>query len=308
MKSICIASISMQAVYDKEQNCAAILSRLDEAKDKGAQLVVFPEQILQGYLTDTLSLNFDNVRWQFEQAEVISNGSAITQITERVKTLGLYCVVGLTERHPDYPQVLFNSVVLLGPEGEVGRYRKVHQPGDEKHVYYPGDNFPVFDTPLGRIGMLICYDKVFPESTRELALKGAEIMIMPTAWALARDSDDPNEDSMVDSYTLFGRVRALENQCWMVESNHFGHHGNLDYHGHSRIINPLGKIVACTGYSEGMALAEVNIRQAITQARSTDYIGYNFLKDYVPVQAHPSVLTVRSHHAKQYGEQYDEGA
>lgn len=305
MNSITIATIAMTAVYDKQQNLANILNDLTEAHAAGADLVVFPEQVLQGYLTDTLSLDFDNVRYQVEQAEVIEDGEAIGQIRERVRELGVHAVVGMTERHPDYAEVLFNTAVLLGPEGEIGRYRKVHQPGDEKHLYYPGDNFPVFDTALGRIGMLICYDKVFPESTRELALKGAQIMIMPTAWALAHDSDDPEEDAMVDSYTLFGRTRALENQCWMVESNLFGSHGNLDYHGHSRIINPLGKIVACTGYNAGMVFANVNIQAQISAARTSEYIGYHFLKDYVPVQASPSVLTVRQSHVKHYGDSHD---
>lgn len=302
MKEITIATVALQAFYDKKRNVENILQQLSLAAEQGADLVVFPEQIMQGYLTDTLSFNVENVRWQFAQAEVVESGEGISQIREAVRSLGVYAVIGMTERHAQREEVLFNTVVLLGPEGEVGRYRKVHQPGDEKHVYYPGDDFPVFDTAIGRIGMLICYDKVFPESTRELALKGADILIMPTAWALAGDNDDPELDSMVDSYTLFGRVRALENQCWMVESNLFGQHGNLNYHGHSRIINPLGKIIACTGFSAGIATARVNMTAEIIAARSVDYIGYHFLKDYVPVSAPPSLLTVRQHHVKTSGE------
>jgi len=293
-----IATVSMPAFYDKPRNVANILSLLAQAVSGGARLVVFPEQILQGYLTDTLSLDFDNVAWQFANAEVMESGEGIGRIREAVIQHQVYAVVGMTERHPRYPDVLFNTVVLLGPQGEVGRYRKVHQPGNEKHVYYPGEGFPVFDTALGRIGMLICYDKVFPESTRELALKGADIMIMPTAWGLAGDNRDPEQDSMVDSYTLFGRVRALENQCWLVESNLHGAHGNLLYHGHSRIIDPRGNIVADTGNAPGIAMASIDIRGAITRARSTGYMGYFFLKDYVPVRILESELTV-SHHVIQ---------
>ncbi|WP_413738271.1 carbon-nitrogen hydrolase family protein [Sodalis sp. RH21] len=302
MSETIIATVSMQAFYDKPRNVGNILALLAQAVDAGARLVVFPEQILQGYLTDTLSLDFDNVAWQFASAEVIESGQGIGQIREAVIRHQVYAVVGMTERHPRYPEILFNTVVLLGPDGEVGRYRKVHQPGDEKHVYYPGEGFPVFDTALGRIGMLICYDKVFPESTRELALKGADIMIMPTAWGLAGDDRDPEQDSMVDSYTLFGRVRAMENQCWMVESNLHGPHGNLLYHGHSRIIDPRGNIIADTGNAAGIALASVDIRQEIVRARSVGYMGYFFLKDYVPVQASDPQLTVRHYHTRQVGE------
>ncbi|KAA8999439.1 carbon-nitrogen hydrolase family protein [Affinibrenneria salicis] len=302
MSSLILATVAMPAFYDKKRNLDNILDYLSQAARDGAQLVVFPEQILQGYLTDTLSWNADNVSWQFAQAEVVDNSASLRRIGALLRQLGLYAVIGMTERHPVRAEVLFNTAVLLGPQGLLGRYRKVHQPGDEKHVYYPGRRFPVFDTPLGRIGMLICYDKVFPESTRQLALQGADIMIMPTAWGYAGDGNDGEEDAMVDAYTLFGRTRALENQCWMVESNLFGQHGNLHYHGHSRIIDPLGRIVADTGPAAGLALATVDIQAEIVRARSVGYIGYHFLKDYVPVSAEPSVLTVQSRHSDPQGD------
>ncbi|EJL93769.1 carbon-nitrogen hydrolase family protein [Pantoea sp. BIGb0393] len=305
MTAITIASVTLTAFYDKARNLNNLLAWMEHAAQEGADLVVFPEQILQGYLPDTLNWNGDAVAWQMAQAEVVPQGESVQALQRLATQLGLHVVFGMTERHPERAEVLFNSAVLLGPQGLIGVYRKVHQPGDEKHVYYPGSDFPVFNTALGRIGMLICYDKVFPESTRELALKGADIMIMPTAWGYGGDGSAGDADPMVDSYTLFGRVRALENQCWMVESNLCGQHGNLHYHGHSRIIDPLGKIIADSGSREGMALANVEIQSAILRARSSDYLGYHFLKDYVPVQAPPSPLTVHNRHARPLGENHD---
>ncbi|WP_336777785.1 carbon-nitrogen hydrolase family protein [Pantoea sp. USHLN256] len=305
MTAITIASVTLTAFYDKARNLNNLLAWMEHAAQEGADLVVFPEQILQGYLPDTLNWNGDAVAWQMAQAEVVPQGESVQALQRLATQLGLHVVFGMTERHPERAEVLFNSAVLLGPQGLIGVYRKVHQPGDEKHVYYPGSDFPVFNTALGRIGMLICYDKVFPESTRELALKGADIMIMPTAWGYGGDDSAEDADPMVDSYTLFGRVRALENQCWMVESNLCGQHGNLHYHGHSRIIDPLGKIIADSGSREGMALANVEIQSAILRARSSDYLGYHFLKDYVPVQAPPSPLTVQNRHARPLGENHD---
>jgi len=303
MSEITVASITLPAFYDKSRNLSQLMTWMTRAADAGADLVVFPEQILQGYLPDTLNWSADAVTWQMAQAEVIPQGESVQALLQQAAQLGLHLVFGMTERHPDHDEVLFNSAVLAGPEGLIGVYRKVHQPGDEKHIYYPGDDFPVFRTALGRIGMLICYDKVFPESTRELALKGADIMIMPTAWGFGGDGSAGDADPMVDSYTLFGRVRALENQCWMIESNLCGHHGNLHYHGHSRIIDPMGTIISDTGEQEGMVIATIDVRQAIRRARSTDYIGYHFLKDYVPVQAPPSSLTVFNRHARPLGGQ-----
>ncbi len=305
MSAITIASVTLAAFYDKARNLNYLLAWIEHAAQEGADLVVFPEQILQGYLPDTLNWNGEAVAWQMAQAEVVPQGESVLALQRQATQLGVHVVFGMTERHPERAEVLFNSAVLLGPQGLVGVYRKVHQPGDEKHVYYPGSDFPVFNTPLGRIGMLICYDKVFPESTRELALKGADIMIMPTAWGYGGDGSAGDADPMVDSYTLFGRVRALENQCWMVESNLCGTHGNLHYHGHSRIIDPLGNIIADSGSTEGMALANVEIQSAILRARSSDYLGYHFLKDYVPVQAPPSPLTVHNRHARPLGESHE---
>ncbi|KAJ9429903.1 Predicted amidohydrolase [Candidatus Pantoea symbiotica] len=305
MSAITIASVTLAAFYDKARNLNNLLAWMEHAAQEGADLVVFPEQILQGYLPDTLNWNGEAVAWQMAQAEVVPQGESVLALQRQATQLGVHVVFGMTERHPERAEVLFNSAVLLGPQGLVGVYRKVHQPGDEKHVYYPGSDFPVFNTPLGRIGMLICYDKVFPESTRELALKGADVMIMPTAWGYGGDGSAGDADPMVDSYTLFGRVRALENQCWMIESNLCGTHGNLHYHGHSRIIDPLGNIIADSGSTEGMALANVEIQSAILRARSSDYLGYHFLKDYVPVQAPPSPLTVHNRHARPLGESHE---
>ncbi|MEN0617239.1 carbon-nitrogen hydrolase family protein [Klebsiella indica] len=305
MSQITIASITLPAYYDKARNLSNLLKWMKRAADSSADLVVFPEQVLQGYLPDTLSWNGDVVSWQMAQAEVIPHGESVRALLTKAHSLNIHVVFGMTEHHPQHDEVLFNSAVLAGPDGLIGVYRKVHQPGDEKHVYYPGSDFPVFDTALGRIGMLICYDKVFPESTRELALKGADIMIMPTAWGYSGDGSLGDADPMVDSYTLFGRIRALENQCWMIESNLCGQHGNLHYHGHSRIINPRGNIIADSGSEEGMALATVDVRADIRAARSTDYLGYFFLKDYVPVSAPASPLTVFNRHAQPLGESYE---
>ncbi|WP_407311648.1 carbon-nitrogen hydrolase family protein [Pseudomonas sp. nanlin1] len=282
MAKIKIATVAMEATYDKAYNLEKMLAHLQLAAAEGADLVVFPEQVLQGYLSNTTELDFANVAHQFAAAEPVPSGPSVRRMLSEAQALGVHVIFGMTEC--TRADVLFNTCVLGGPAGYIGHYRKVHQPGDEKHVYYPGDGFPVFDTALGRIGMLICYDKVFPESTRELALKGAQILVMPTAWAFAGETADISADAMLDTYTLFGRVRALENQCWMVEANLYGHHGKLHYHGHSRIIDPNGMIVADTGYACAIAYADVDVLGAIVQARSVDYIGYNFLKDYQPMQ------------------------
>jgi predicted amidohydrolase len=172
----------------------------------------------------------------------------------------------------------------VGPDGYIGKFRKVHQPLDELHIYWPGNEWPVFETELGRIGLLICYDKQFPEAARELALRGAHLLVMPTAWALTRVGGEPNpqEDYQRYLYDLFDYTRAAENQLWFISSNQYGIAGDHDYLGCSRIVAPTGRPVTELSYEEGMVSAEVDIMGGIVRGRTTESIGYNMMRDRRP--------------------------
>jgi predicted amidohydrolase len=163
---------------------------------------------------------------------------------------GLYIIFGMTERvNVSSAGVLYNSAVLVGPRGLIGVYRKVHAPGDEYHIFRQGRDWPVFDTEIGRLGMHICYDLRFPEAARELVLRGAQMIVLPTAWPKAAGF----------LYDVFDRARAAENECWYLSSDQVGpsDRGELVFYGHSRIIDPLGNVLADTGEEEGIAFAEV---------------------------------------------------
>jgi len=278
-----IATVCMNVSYDKEQNLGKYLSYMQEAANAGAGLIAFPEQSLMGYLDSLAAVSPGSVAYQYENAETIPYGECVSAIIAKADELNIYTVFGMTERDAERYDVLYNTAVLTGPDGYVGRYRKVHQPADEAHVYYPGDNFPVFDTGLGRIGLLICYDKAFPESARGLAIKGAELLIMPTAWPVADPSKPIESDRMTDLYLLYDRVRALENQAFFISSNHSGHSGEIDYVGYSEIISPSGEVLATTGAAEGIAYAEVDIAREVIAGRTTGFIGLNLLKDRRPI-------------------------
>jgi predicted amidohydrolase len=126
----------------------------------------------------------------------------------------------------------------------------------------------VFDTPFGKIGMLICYDKAWPESCRELTLRGADILVMATAWGFGNDPQpDPETNVNCAHYKLYDQVRAVENQRWFVSSNFCGEIEGAAFLGLSQIIDPLGRVVATTGMSEsGLALATVDIQAGIAAA------------------------------------------
>lgn len=168
--------------------------------------------------------------------------------------------------------VVFNSTVLAGPGGIIGTYRKVHVGISEQVIWSRGQDWPVYDTPLGRIGMLICYDQAWPESCRELTLRGAELLVMSTAWSLRPDAASADDALTVEHYLLFGKARAVENQRWFISSNFTGPLGGLTFFGHSQVIDPLGRPVAATGGKpeQSMVLADIDVRGGIeaAQARS----------------------------------------
>ena len=121
--------------------------------------------------------------------------------------------------------LIYNSAVCVTGDGVLGHHRKVHQPLQEDAHYAAGDRFEAFDTPVGRLGLMICYDKAFPEAARTLALDGAQIIACLSAWPGARTNPDPDlaKDRWKRRFDLFDRARALENQVVWLSANQSGH-------------------------------------------------------------------------------------
>jgi predicted amidohydrolase len=278
-----LATVCMNVSFNKQENLKKFMAYIDEAADQGAKLILFPEQALQGYLK-RLGLELSIFDYHHENAELVPEGESTQKLIEKAKEKDIYIAWGMTERDEERADVLYNTNVLVGPEGYVGKYRKVHQPLTEKFVYFPGHEFSVFDTKLGKIGMLICYDKAFPESTRELAVQGAEIILMSSAWPLTDGPDvAPENDSHYHLYNMYDMVRAAENQVYYISSNQVGSSGDNSYCGYSRIINPSGKVLAeVGGFKEGLAIAEADIKADIIKGRTYAMVGLNTLKDRRP--------------------------
>jgi predicted amidohydrolase len=175
--------------------------------------------------------------------------------------------VGYTEAGPEGP---YSSAVCLSGDGILGHHRKVHLPPAEVGVLEAGDGFSAFDTPLGRMGMLICYDKVFPEAARELALDGAGVIASLAAWPVSRLSPSARirRDREVRHFDLLDEARAIENQVVWVSANQTGRLGRLRFPGRAKVVDPGGQVLAATGAREGMAVARVDAPDAVGAART----------------------------------------
>ena len=207
------------------ENCARILEKIGEAAAQGAKLIVFPECALSGYVFDDL----DEARAATERVP----GPFTDVLAATCKRFGVYAVAGMLE---DLGDALYNSAVLCGPEGLVGVYRKTHLPylGVDKLAALGPDPYRVYETDIGRIGMLICYDLRFPEAARCLALRGADIIALPTNWP----------EGAQGSPDFIAPTRALENRVFVVAVNRAGEERGARFIGKSQIVDPAGRRLA----------------------------------------------------------------
>jgi len=177
-------------------------------------------------------------------------------------------------------------------DGVLGHQRKVHLPPAERFAYTPGEGFASFDTPMGRIGMLLCYDKLFPEAARVLAGEGAQIVVSMAAWPADRHHPAATleADRQTRHFDLVDQARAIENQVVWVSSNMTGPWGHLTFLGCAKVVDPDGCVLAGTRHGEGVALAHVDAGAARDASRAfIDHLADRRPTAYGPTGAAPAV-------------------
>lgn len=287
MANIKIASVAMKAPADKKANIETYLKYIESAAEQGVRLIVFPEYSLPGIHPEfTLSrASAAAATYYAFAAERIPEGPSTRRLIEAAKEHNMYIVFGMAEQDEIRPDYTYNTAVLVGPEGFIGKHRKIHPTGSERLLVMPGHELNVYETELGRIGLLICNDKVFPETSRALKIAGAEIIVCCTCWpAMNRKLGD--NDPMLKIHNGMGTFRALENTVIFVDSNIAGTLDGEHYEcGHSRVVSPMGTDLASTGWDEGMAVAELDVQQTIKGFFASlmgGSISYSSLRDLRP--------------------------
>ncbi|GAB2598607.1 carbon-nitrogen hydrolase family protein [Kribbella endophytica] len=252
-----MAAVAANFDRDLEADFARIAGLIEQARSEGVQLLALPEGALGGYL-----LSLDGSADPPPAFDL--DGPEIARLVALAGDLVV--TVGYAEAAGGF---IYNSAVCVSGDGVLGHHRKVHQPLHEDAHYAAGDRFEAFDTPVGRLGMMICYDKAFPEAARSLALDGAEVIVCMSAWPGARTNPDPDlaKDRWKRRFDLFDRARALENQVVWLSANQSGMFGSLRFVASAKVVDPGGEILADTGVTEGMAIAELDVAESLDLAR-----------------------------------------
>ncbi|WP_168703671.1 carbon-nitrogen hydrolase family protein [Gordonia paraffinivorans] len=244
---------------DVERGVAKAVGIVEAARRDGVDLLVFPDATIGGYLGDLRCPN------PAELPPALSpDGPELAAIIAAAGSMTV--CIGYTEADGDRR---YNTAVCVSGDGILGTHRKVHQPAGESLAYAAGDAFGAFDTPVGRIGMLIDYDKTFPESARTLALDGARIIAALSAWPASvtdRAARLP-ADRQARLFDLYDCARAAENQVFVVSSNQTGVMGSLRFLGQAKVVGPGGDILSTTRSKGGLATATVDVDGEIARAR-----------------------------------------
>lgn len=260
MSAIKIGAAAGHFGRDVQKSIAKVESIIADARRRGLGLLVLPDATLGGYLGDLRHPDPEAL-----PPAVRIDGPELRQVCESAEDM-VVCL-GLTEE--DAAGLRHNTAVCLTGDGVLGIHRKVHQPLGESEVYTPGRVFEAFDTPIGRMGMMIDYDKTFPEAARSLALDGAVVIACLSAWPASttdRASRLPN-DRQSRLFDIYDAARAAENQIVLVSSNQTGIMGGLRFLGQAKIVSPGGEVLARTDSKGGLAIAEVDIAHEIGKSR-----------------------------------------
>jgi predicted amidohydrolase len=247
MQSLRVAAVSLNSELGKRvETLRRIGQYCEQAAAEGAELVVFPELIVHGHCTPNT----------WEIAEGVPGGQSVEMLCGTARRLGIFLCAGLSEKEND---IVYNTQVLIGPAGYIGKQRKLHMSRDESFFYKGGREINVFDLGKCKVGMVICYDNQFPEVVRIVALKGADVILMPHAAREARWDDTPQSEAaarrkVFDFFSSSYRMRGRENACFCVYVDQAGRAGYVDslprdhfnqphHPGGAFIIGPTGDIL-----------------------------------------------------------------
>ncbi len=256
-RTVIVATVQFEPIVgDRAGNLAAIERLARAAKVQGAGIVVLPELADSGY-------TFRDGDELAALAGPVPGGASAETLRRLAEELGLYIVSGIAEQDGDR---FYNSALLCGPEGYIGKYRKLHLWNNENRLFRKGDlGLPVFDLPFGRIGIAICYDGWFPETFRQLALAGAELVCVPTNLVPMAGAESVPEPMA----NILHKAAAHTNGLYIACADRIGIERGQSFIGRSLILGPQGWPVSgpASADREEILLAQIDL-SSVTETRT----------------------------------------
>ncbi|MBY5587117.1 hydratase [Rhizobium leguminosarum] len=256
-RTVTVATVQFEPIVgDRAGNLAAIDRLARAAKAQGADIIVLPELADSGY-------NFRDGDEVAALAGPVPGGASAETLCRLAGELGLYIVSGVAERDGDR---FYNSALLCGPEGYIGKYRKLHLWNNENRLFRKGDlGLPVFDLPFGRIGIAICYDGWFPETFRQLAMAGAELVCVPTNWVPMAGAESAAEPMA----NILHKAAAHTNGLYIACADRIGIERGQPFIGRSLIVGPQGWPISgpASADREEILLAQIDL-SSVTETRT----------------------------------------
>jgi N-carbamoylputrescine amidase len=258
MKNVSFALIQLSCDEDQSKNAVKTFSAIREAASKGAQVICLQELFQSVYFCYEENPSF------FDLAESIP-GPLTTQLGELAKELGVVIVASMFEKRA--AGIFHNTTAVLDADGSyLGKYRKMHIPDDpgyyEKYYFTPGDlGYLVFDTHFAKIGVLICWDQWYPEAARLTALKGAEVLVFPTAigWDLEEKNNEINREQY-QAWQTIQRSHSVANGIPVVSVNRVGVEHGQQFWGGSFVSNAFGRVIFQASHDqEEVAIVAVDV-------------------------------------------------
>jgi N-carbamoylputrescine amidase len=275
-----VAIIQQDCSTDPVRNLDKTVSNIREAANKGAQVVLLQELFNTTYFCQTVDESF------FKWAQTIP-GPITEKLTPLAKELKVVIVAPFFERRA--PGIYHNSLVVIDADGTLlGRYRKKHIPDDpgfyEKYYFTPGeDEYQVFDTHYAKLGPLICWDQWYPEAARITALKGAEILVYPTAIGTLPGEDERLAWEFHDAWQTIQRSHAIANGCFVASINRSGKEGDVTFWGQSFVAGPFGQLLARAGRQEEVLVTAINLSHIEKQRQTWPFFRDRRIDTYNPI-------------------------
>jgi N-carbamoylputrescine amidase len=284
--------VQMSATPEPDKNLQRAIDRVHQAAAKGAQIVCLPELFQTQYFCQREDAAL------FDLAEPIP-GPTTARLSEVAKQLKVVLIASLFERRA--PGVYHNTAVMIDSDGSLrGIYRKMHIPDDplyyEKFYFTPGDlGFKAFDTNVGRVGTLVCWDQWYPEGARLTALQGAQVLFYPTAIGWHPDEKEQFGQAQYDAWQTIQRAHAIANGVYVAVVNRVGFEegdvrGNkatgkgLEFWGGSFFADPFGRVIALASHDkEEILIGDVDLRALEDIRRNWPFLRDRRIDAYAPI-------------------------